>query len=261
MAKRQDEAGKAVNGAFTDRMARLIDLDTISLISILVAGLGRVGMSLVRQLAAFPVARIIGIDHDTLAGKDLGTVFPAMIRERHKALAARAVIQAWNPSIVFEPVLMKLSKATMPRFRECVRRADLLVWAADDWPVLELVSAEFHDRLPMVGVAMAESGAFAEIAWSAPGQTQPLAATLQASHKTRVDGAASLPVDVDYTANVALSVCLGIVLAGRIGYELFGNLLDPSCPLLIVHNRPNAFTRSSNALVPKLIRLVPGARR
>lgn len=237
------------------RLAALIDINAIRCTAS-VAGLGRVGMAIAKRLMEYPIRKIIGIDHDEVSEKEKGNVFPRGCNERYKVRAAGELVQFWNEAIEYEPVLMKISKSRISRLIDIVNRTDLFFWCADGWKALQNVVSVLHPSVRCVGVSMAEGGSYGEIAWSVPGQTACIACSLNASEKITERAAASLPVDVDAVANVAVSCGLGLMLARRRGFELFRHLLEPSHPLLIVHNRANSFTTSKNQLVPQLVRLV-----
>lgn len=238
------------------RLARLVDLSALSRLRVSLLGLGRAGIAILQHLIRLPIQQIIGVDHDTVAARELGSVFPDLPGERFKVRAAKRIVEFWNPHIAFQPVLMQLSEETLARFLDLVSQSDILIWAADDWAMLERVCSVAHDEIPMVGCAMAEQARYAEVGWSAPGQTPPLSVTLQAGQKQSEGGAASLPVFVDAAANVVVSVALGIVLAGRKGGGQFRELVDPHHPLLVVHTARNGFTQSTNRVVPRLVRLM-----
>ena len=243
------------------RLRELLDIHIIHALSVIILGLGRTGMAMLRKFIEFPIARITGVDHDSVSEREEGSVFPLGSAGKPKVQAAAEFCEYWTPDVQYVGVKMKIELATLSHLLHLIDLHDVLIWAADDWEMLQEVSQVTHSRIPMVGAAMSESGALGEVAWSAPGQTKPLSETLQADQKKTANSASSLPLDVDAVANVAVSVALGLALAGKKGFELFQDLLDPAHPLLIVHNRANNFTHSSNELVPRLVRLIPNGRR
>ncbi len=244
------------NARHLARLSGLLDVRALSGLRIAIVGLGRVGMAVLFHLIRLPINQIFCVDHDEVSPRELGSLFPVNESERFKVRAAQRLVQFWNPHLKFQPVLMKVAPETLPRFGKLVGQVDVLVWAADDWPMLQLVCDRFHDQIPMIGCAMAENARYAEIGWSVPDQTPPLPVTLQASAKRSEAGASSVPVFVDAAANVAVSVALGLVLKGRKGDQLFGELLDRHHPLIIVHSAHNQFSQSSNLSVPRLVRLM-----
>ncbi len=244
------------NAEHLSRLAELVSVDALSRLRVTIMGQGRTGIAALHHLIRLPIRQIIGVDHDEVSPRELGSVFPANEPERFKARAAQRFVEFWNPHIKFQAVLMKLSAETVQRFGELIAETDILIWAADDWPMLQKVCGQFHGEIPMIGCAMAENARYAEIGWSVPGQTPPLSHTLQAASKRSEAGAASVPVFVDSAANVLVSVALGVVLTGRKGNQLFGELLDRRHPLIIVHSAHNQFSQSSNLSVPRLVRLM-----
>lgn len=239
------------------RLQPMMDADFVSGLDVIVVGAGRVGSGIIRELATLPIRKIIAVDHDTLsAKKDKGTAMPGGFKDRYKARLWQRFVELWNPKIEFEAVLMKVGADTRERFASLVQQADLLFWAADDWPALRLLNPIFHDSVRAVGVAMSELGAYAEIVWSIPG-ARCLSCGLDVQHRESLSGEASLQLDVNAVANLAVSCGLGLCLIGRHGFELYSELVRPGNQLLIVHNRNNNFTNSANSLVPRLVKTIP----
>ena len=178
------------------------------------------------------------------------------MREEYKVDAAHRLVEYWNPEIKFEGALMRIQKDNFARLERIIEDSDILFWAADQWDILPHVCANFYHEVPMVAVEMAAQGAWGAVAWSAPRQGACVACSLAARQKQTEHGASSLPVDVNSVANVAVSVGLGIVMAGRKGGELFQDLLDPTHSLIVVSNRDNEFAKTTNSLVPRMVRLV-----
>jgi len=243
-----------------ERFNPLIDVSALSAATIVIIGLGRAGLSVLKQIIQLPFSRVVAIDFDTVSDRERGTLFPFGCRERHKAHAAGEIVRFWRPDIKFTPVLMRINHETRGRLAKIVETSSVTFWCADDFQALINSSEILHSK-PCVGMAFAEQGAYAEIAWSLPGLTPCLACSLDAHERRSEGGAASLPVDVESAVNVAIGCALGLLLRGRHGFGLFEELLAADCPLLAAHNRVNAFTRSSNDLVPQLTKLIPVSRR
>ena len=65
-----------------ERFRDLVDVNVLLRLHVTIAGQGRVGMAILKQLIEFPIAKIVGIDHDTCSPKEIGSVFPAGTREK-----------------------------------------------------------------------------------------------------------------------------------------------------------------------------------
>ncbi len=239
-----------------ERFKALIDVDAICKLKLLIVGLGRVGMSVTRKLIEWPIGHIRAVDFDHVSAKEEGSVFPLGMRGKPKVLAAHEVVHFWNSDIEFQGIVMQLNKESFPRFLPFVDSSDILLFLADSFDVLIEVTKNYHHRIPIVAAGISEKGSYAEISWSVPRLTRCVSCTLNASEKKSASGAANLPLDVDGVANVIVATTMGIALAGKRGFELFQSFLEPRHNLLIVHNRNNNFTTTSNNLVPRIVRLV-----
>ena len=234
----------------------LIDEDVFRQLHIMIVGLGRVGGEVCKRWLQYPVRKITGVDDDVINEKDVGSLFPRGIGERFKARLWQKHAEYWNPDIEFEGVLMRVCGETLARFADLLEDVDLLYWNADDSKGLTDV-LRLTNQKPTIATLVGEDGSYAEVAWSLPGQTSCIGCALDAGHRVSKAGAPSLSIDVEVVANLAVRIGMGLVLAGRTGFELFQPYIDPMHSLLIVQNRANRYTRSSNPLVPSLIRLVP----
>lgn len=232
----------------------LVDAAYLLTQRILIVGLGRVGMAFLRALLQWPIGGIIAVDHDTIDVHDR-LQYPDT-KERFKVRAAEHLVAFCRPAILYQGVLMQVCEDTISRLRQLLEEVAIVLWAADDGNALQLACQVAYSSVPMVGVAVAEGGSYGEIVYSLPSQTACLACTLNVAAREPQQGAASLPVDVDAIVSVAMSVALGLMLVDRKGFDLFAHLLEPSHNLIVVHQRPNRFTTSSNELVPSLTRLL-----
>lgn len=247
-----------------DKLERFesIDVDVFMSLDVLIWGIGRFGMTTLDQLLAYPIRKVTGVDFDRVSGRESGSLFPMGYEDEYKVRVAKERVDFWfrnaeeSERMEFEPVIMKLDEDSLPRFSELMDKHDYLFCAADDWRMLEQVCKVAHHRIPMTGAALAEGGNYVEVAWSVPGQGQTLAQTLQADKRIQALGESTLPVDVNSAANLAVRIMLGIVLAGRRGFDRFRHLLDPNHQLIVVHCGPNDFVKPTNQLVPMLTRLV-----
>ena len=244
-----------------ERFGALVDLDAIRSLRLLVAGLGRVGMAVLKRVMEWPIASITAIDHDHVSAKEEGSVFPYGARGQQKVFAAEQIVKAWNPEIAYEGVVMHLQKTNLETFAGYVDKSDVLLFLADDFSLLSDIARVCHGQLPIIATGIGEQGAYAEVAWSFPNHRMScVACALNARQRQSEAGAASLPSDTDLVAHVVVSCAIGIAVAGRKGYSLFQELLEPSHSLILIHNRKNRFTSSTSQLVAKVVRLVSTAK-
>lgn len=246
----------AIQKPSNERLAQLVHLPTITNLCLLIIGLGRTGFASLRQLVQWPIHKIIAVDHDVVSSKELGSLFPGSNKEKYKVRAAKNFVRYWHPQIEFVPVLMQVGNDSLARFKELIKEADILLWLADAWDVLPGVVKCAYPEIPMVGASISEQGSYAEVAWSVSGQTRCISCTLNSHNKKQEGNANSFPLDIDIVANLVVRVALGIALSGKKGFELFQPVLDPSHSLIVLHNRHNDFTRSTNPLVPMVTRLI-----
>ena len=244
-----------------ERFRDLVDVDVLLALRIAIGGQGRVGTTILKQLMELPVARIVGIDHDTVSAKEVPSLFPAGTEGQRKVVAGKQLVKYWTGDDKYEGAFMRIDHESFPRLRRILSDTDIFFWAADQWDILSDVCSMFYHEVPIVAVEMAARGAWGAIAWSAPGQGACVSCSLAARKKKTEHGASSLPLDVHSVANIAVSVALGLVLAGRKGGELFEDLLDPTRSLIVVSNRDNEFARTTNPHVPRMVRLLPTETR
>ena len=239
----------------TERFESLVDVAAISTLSVILIGLGRVGMSFLRQIIQYPITQVILVDHDSVSAKELGSVFPLDCGGLPKVEAAKQFVKYWNKQIDVKILTLRIERATLDELLAFEQDANLLAWFADDLQALEHTVEATYEHLDTVSTIMSEQASYSETAWSSPG-TKCVACALNAANRTTAHGAHNLPADVDAAVNVAVNCAVGLSLVGKMGYELFQHLLEPDHNLLITQNRNNAFSRTSNELVPRLTQLV-----
>ncbi|SJZ87637.1 Molybdopterin or thiamine biosynthesis adenylyltransferase [Enhydrobacter aerosaccus] len=135
----------------TDRYARQTILGEVGVAgqaklaaaSVLVVGAGGLGCPVLQYLAGAGIGHLTIVDHDTVEETNLHRqpLYAMFDIGRPKAEAARAVLQRFNPGIVVEAVVERLTPQNVERL---VAAADIVVDAADSFAATYILSDACH---------------------------------------------------------------------------------------------------------------------
>jgi molybdopterin/thiamine biosynthesis adenylyltransferase/rhodanese-related sulfurtransferase len=121
---------------------------------VLVIGAGGLGSPVLQYLGAAGVGRLVIVDHDRVEESNLHRqpIYRMSDIGSLKAQAARAALQAANPSVQVEAVCERLTPANAA---ELVASADIVVDAADSFAVTYVVSDEcFRVGKPLISASV-----------------------------------------------------------------------------------------------------------
>jgi len=234
----------------TERYARvreLMDVVGAARCRITALGVGRVGASTLEQLVRHgvgtePPGRIRMFDDDVVDWPNLiGTPY----REAHareatpKVEALAQVLRDIHSEVNLSYAAEKITEANLPTFIQIAGDSDLLLLSADNAPLMLKIADACHDRCPTIMALLGPKCDHAEIAFSLPGQTPPLAKTLGQRPRRRINGAQALGCDVSFCTSFLAALCLRLLLGDSKGSDIVPCFAD--APLYVLGLRPSRF--------------------
>lgn len=208
------------------RLDGLIEVSALAPQRVTLIGIGSMGHIILNQLARHGVAtkapgRMRIIDGDIVTERNLvGTDYRIKHLMVPKVVAASDIIQEINPDVNITYWNHVVSESDMPRIVEFSMQSDLLGLFADDFSLMLKVSTACANICPQIIAAFGPNVDYAEIAFSIPGVTQPLAQTMGQRKRTRISKPGGLGTDTAFVANYVAGICLRLLLGDAKGHEL-----------------------------------------
>ncbi len=127
--------------------------------TVVVAGVGGLGSNAALILALEGVGRLVLIDRDTVEESNLNRQPLYTLRDvgRPKAEVAAERLRAINPEIHAEAHVFRIAWETLPRLREIISRANLVIDGLDSWEARHVLdAAAWSEGKPLVHGAVEE---------------------------------------------------------------------------------------------------------
>ncbi len=200
------------------RIDQLIDVNVLAVRRATVVGIGTIGSVVVDQFARHgvgrrPPGRLRLIDGDDVQFRNL-VGSPYLVRHvgRPKVQAAEEIIHDIDSDINVSHWNRFLTEEDIPQVVEFARRSDLLCLFADDFGLMLRIADACHAICPQVMAMCGERCDTAEVAFSVPGQTVPLSATIGRRELERIEAPQALGCDTAYVANFVAALSLRLLL-------------------------------------------------
>ncbi len=220
------------------RISGLVNLNSLQSRRCTFVGMGSMGQPIASQLARHGVAtlapgRLRLIDGDKVEARNLiGTDYRSEHLGLSKASAAASMVREINDQVNVSFWDRMLIKDDLPAIADMARRSDLLGLFADDFEVM-LAASDLCDGIcPQVMAIFGPRADFAEVAFSIPGVTPPLAKTIGRRKRTALTSPSALGCDTLFVSSFVAGLCIRLLLGDAKGSELFACYAN--APLFVV---------------------------
>lgn len=209
------------------RIDGLIDVPVLQRKRVTLIGAGSMGNPVADQLVRHGVAtaapgRIRIIDGDVVEARNLiGTGYRQCHIGKSKAEATVEMLREINGEVNVSYWHRDLEDNDIDRISDMAAQSDLVGLFADSFDLMARIADRCYDLCPTVMALFGPQVDHAEVAFSLPKQTPPLAATMGRRPRQQIDKPQALGCDTAYVASFVAALCLHLLIAGHKGQELF----------------------------------------
>ncbi len=220
------------------RIADLVDVSTFSRRRMTAIGCGSMSQPVVNQMVRHGLATeapgwLRLIDGDDVEPRNLiGTEYLGKHIGMPKALAAASIAKEIDPSVNVSYLNEFITDDNIDTVVNLAAKSDLLGLFADSFEIMLRVAAACENVCPQVMAIYGPRADYAEVAFSIPGVTQPLARTIGQRQRQSIKEPMALGCDTAFVANFVAALCLRLLLGDSMGSDLFPCYAD--APLFIV---------------------------
>ena len=207
------------------RIAGLVDVDTSSVKRLTIIGLGSMGEPLASQMVRHGVAtrspgRLRLIDGDDISPRNLiGTEYRLEHLGVPKVQAAADIIREINDEANVSYWNRMVCQDDVPAIVDIAGQSDLLALCADSFELMLEISSRCAEICPQVMAVFGPNVEHAEVAFSVPGVTQPIAKTMGIRKRQAIAEPRGLGCDTAYVSSFVAAVCLRLLLGGAAGEQ------------------------------------------
>ena len=208
------------------RIAGLVNVDTLAIKRLTIIGLGSMGEPLASQTVRHGVAtrspgRLRLIDGDDVSPRNLiGTEYRLEHLGVPKVQAAADIIREINDEANVSYWNQMVCQDDVPAIVDIVKQSDLLALCADSFELMLEISSRCAEICPQVMAVFGPNVEHAEVAFSVPGVTQPIAKTMGIRKRQAIAEPRGLGCDTAYVSSFVAAVCLRLLLGDTAGEQL-----------------------------------------
>jgi hypothetical protein len=130
-----------------------------------------------------------------------------------KAIAAASIIREINPDVNLSYWDRHVDHGAIPAIVETARRTDLLALFADDFGIMGQVAEQCSGICPQVVATFGPNADYAEVAFSVPGLTPPVARTIGSRRREPIGSPSAFGCDTAFVASFVAALCLELLLS------------------------------------------------